>query len=276
MKALLISRPGDFGVLEDHWTADPLFLPLPGGTVLDLHEASLGALGVTEARLLRCHSAGAIPDVTALEEALQGRRIRWSVRSWPVGPWPSGWTLSQTLVQQGLFLGDEPALVFFVPAADPRGWMGPKVPSGFPLAEVKSVQPRIWEVSGRLVPWEGPLISLGGTRDFFRASLRFLETLPPPPLGLKGIHRQATLEPPLSLGLKVRAAAHSRLGPLVQLAAGSQLEPGTSLARTLVLTPTRFAKDFSLADKIVVGDTVVEPVRGEALPLTATPSSRPW
>ena len=62
MKALLISRPGDFDVLEDHWSDDPVFLPLPGGTVLDLHEASLRALGVTEARLLRCHPAGSTPD----------------------------------------------------------------------------------------------------------------------------------------------------------------------------------------------------------------------
>jgi len=276
MKALLISRPGDFGVLEDHWTADPLFLPLPGGTVIDLHEASLRALGVTEARLIRCHLAGEVPDLAGLEAALQGRSLSWSVRSWPLGPWPGGWTLTQALIQQGLFLRDEPALVFFVPAADPRGWTGPKVPFGFPPVEARSVQPRIWETSGRLVPWEGPLISLGGTRDFFRTSLRFLETLPPPPLGLKGIHRQATLEPPLSLGLRVRAAAHSHLGPLVQLAAGSQLEPGTSLERTLVLTPTRFAKDFAVADKIVVGDAVVEPVRGEVVTLTATPSNRPW
>ncbi len=264
MKALLISRPGDFGVLEDHWTADPVFLPLPGGTVLDLHEASLKALGVTEVRLLCCHPAGETADLAGLEESLQGRALSWSVRAWPTGPWPSGWTLSQALIQQGLFLRDEPALVFFVPAADPRGWTGPKVPFGFPQVEARSLQPRLWEASGSLIPWEGPLVSLGGTRDFFRASLRFLETLPPPPLGLRGIHRQATLEPPLSLGLRVKAAAHSRLGPLVQLAAGSHLEPGTSLARTLVLTPTRFVKDIALADKIVVEDTVIEPLRARS------------
>jgi len=265
MKALLVSRPGDFGVLEDHWSADPLFLPLPGGTVLDLHEASFAALGITEARLLCCHPPADTPDLEGLEEALQGRRLHWSVRGWPLAPWPSGWTLPQVLVQQGLFLGSDEALVFFVPVADPRGWTGPKVPFGFPAAELRSLQPLLWEASGRLAPWESPLISLGGSRDFFRASLRFLETLPPSPLGLHGIHRQATLEPPLSLGLRVRAAAHSRLGPLVQLAAGSRLEPGTSLSRTLVLTPTRFTRDLALADKIVVGDFVVEPVRGEVM-----------
>lgn len=267
MKALLISRPGDFGVLEDHWSDDPLFLPLPGGTVLDLHEASFLGQGVTQARVLRCHPVGEVPDFSGLEERLQGRKVGWSVRGWPMGPWPRGWSLSQALVNQCLFLGDEDALIFFVPTVDPRGWVGPKVPFGFPAAEARSLQPQVWQASGRLLPWEGPVVSMGGTRDFFRASLRFLETLPPPPLGLKGIHRQATLEAPLALGLKVRAAAHSRLGPLVQLAAGSRLDPGTSLARTLVLTPTRFGRDFSVADKIVVGDAVVEPIRGEVIPL---------
>jgi len=267
MKALLVSRPGDFGVLEDHWSADPVFIPLPGGTVIDLHEAAFAALGITEARLLRCHPPAEVPDLEGLEEALQGRRVHWSVRGWPVAPWPSGWTLPQALVHQGVFLQNEEALVFFVPAADPRGWTGPKVPFGFPQAEMRSVQPLLWEASSRLVPWETPLISLGGTRDFFRASLRFLETLPPSPLGLHGIHRQALLEPPLSLGLWVRAAAHSHLGPLVQLAAGSRLEPGSNLSRTLVLTPTRFTRDLALADKIVVGDAVVEPLRGEVVAL---------
>jgi hypothetical protein len=267
MKALLISRPGDFDVLEDHWSADPVFLPLPGGTVLDLHEASLRALGVTEARLLRCHPAGTLPDLAGLEESLQGRSVKWSVRSWPVGPWPTGWTLTQALRQQAVFLGGDEAVVFSVPVADPRGWTGPKVPFGFPPAEIRSLLPQRWEASGRLLPWEGPAVSLGGTRDFFRASMRFLETLPPPPLVLRGIHRLATLEPPLLLGLKIRAAARSRLGPLVELAAGSRLDSGTSLTRTLVLTPTRFARDYALADKIVVGDSVVEPVGGEVVPL---------
>ncbi len=270
MKALLISRPGDFGVLEDHWHADPLLLPLPGGTVLDLHEAAFLALGVTEARLLRCHPAAEPTDLSALEASLQGRRLRWSVRDWPVGPWPAGRTLSQTLAGQALFLGGEEALVFFVPVADPRGWTGPKVPLGFPEAALPSLRPQLWQASGHLVPWDGPLVSLGGTRDFFRASLRLLETLPPAPLGLRGIHRHAILNPPLSLGLKVRAAASSRLGPLVQLAAGCRLDAGTSLSRTLVLTPTRFARDYALADKIVVGDAVVEPMRGEVIALPRT------
>jgi hypothetical protein len=269
MKTFLVSRPGDFGVLEDHWDQDPVFLPLPGGTVLDLHEASLRALGVTEVRLLRCHPAGRTPDLAPLEEALAGRVLTWSVRGWPLGPWPRGWTLPQALAHQSLFLGADEALVFSVPAADPRGWLGTKVPHGFPSVEVRSLAPWKWEASGRLVPWDGPVISLGGTRDFFHASLRLLETLPPTSLGLKGIHRQATLEPPLSLGTKVRADARSHLGPLVELAAGSRLEPGTTLSRTLVLTPTRFTKDQSVADKIIIGDTVVEPLRGDTVPLPA-------
>ncbi len=136
----------------------------------------------------------------------------------------------QTLVRQGLFLKGEEALIFSVPAADPRGWTGPKVPSGFPGNESRSLAPLRWETSGKLVPWDGPIVSLGGTRDFFRASIRFLETLPPSPLGLSGIHRQAVLEPPLSLGAKVRAASHSHLGPLVQLATGSRLAQGSSLS----------------------------------------------
>ena len=269
MKALLISRPGDFGILEDHWASDPVFLPLPGGSVLDLHEASFLALGITEARLLRCYPSdrGLPPDLSALEEALKGRAVSWSVRAWPTGPWPAGWTLAETLVRQSLFLNDQEALVFSVPAADPRGWLGAKVPFGFPLNEIPGMVPQRWESSGKLVPWEGPVVSFGGTRDFFHASLRFLETLPPHPLGLKGIHRQAVLEPPLSLGMKTKAAARSHLGPLVQLAAGCRLDPGTSLSRTLVLTATRFPKDLALEDKIVLGDTVVEPLRGGVVPL---------
>ena len=267
MKALLISRPGDFGVLEEHWSADPVFLPLPGGTILDLHEASLRTLGVSEARILRCHPASEVVDVSGLEETLGLRQFPWSVRTWPVGPWPSGWSLSQALIQQGLFLKGEEALIFSVPVADPRGWTGPKVPFGFPTNESQSLAPLRWEGSGRLLAWDGPLVSLGGTRDFFRASLRFLEILPPPPLGLGRIHRQAILEPPLSLGTKVWAASRSHLGPLVQLASGSRLEHGSSLSRTLVLTPTRFNKDLALEDKIVIGDFVVEPMRGEAIPL---------
>jgi hypothetical protein len=164
-----------------------------------------------------------------------------------------------------LFLAGEEALVFSATAADPRGWVGSKVPQGFPAAELRAHRAFRWENSGRLTPWEGPLVALGGTRDFFRSSLRFLETLPPPPLGLQGISRQAVLEAPLSLGEKVRAAAHSHLGPLVHLAAGSRLEPGTSLVRTLVLTPTRFARDLALEDRIVIGDAVVEPVRGDVV-----------
>lgn len=267
MKALLISRPGDFGVLEDHWSADPLFLPLNGGTVLDLHEASFQALGITEARLMRCTAPGAPTDLEPLEAALQGRSLDWSVRAWPQGPWPMGWTLSEMLVRQGLFLGGEGAVIFSVTAADPRGWTGPQVPSGFPTTESRLLQPQRWDPNGKLTPWDGPVVSLGGTRDFFRTSIRFLETLPPPPLGLKGISRHAVLEAPLSLGQRVRAAARSRLGPLVQLAAGSRLQPGTSLVRTLVLTPTLFHKDLALEDKIVVGDAVVEPMKSEVVHL---------
>lgn len=270
MKALLISRPGDFGVLEEHWDADPLFLPLPGGTILDLHEASMKALGITEARLLRCHPAGRPQDLVPLEASLQDRDLPWSVRAWPVGPWPAGWTLSEALVRQELFLQGDEALVFWATAADPRGWTGAKVPTGFPTVEARSLLPQKWEPSGRLAPWEGPLISLAGTRDFYRASLRLLETLPPPPLGLKGISRQAVLQAPLSLGAKVRAAARSHLGPLVHLAPGSRLNYGSSLVRTLVLTPTSFTRDFALEDKIVIGDAVVEPFRGEVVHLPTT------
>jgi len=266
MRAILISRPGDFGVLEDHWFADPLFLPLPGGTVVDLHEASLKALGVTAVRVLRCHAPGAVPDLAPLEEALAGRDLEWSVRGWPAGPWPAGWNLVQALDRQRLFLGGDEALVFSAPVADPRAWTGPKVPQGFPLNEVRSLSPWRWS-AGKLTPWDGPTVAFGGTRDFYRASIRFLETLPPPALVLKGIHRQAILEPPLALGARVKAASHSHLGPLVQLAAGSTLDHGSSLARTLVLTPTKFAKDLLVADKIVIGDTVVEPVRGDVVPL---------
>jgi hypothetical protein len=267
MKALLISRPGDFGVLEEHWSVDPVFLPLPGGTVLDLHEASFQALGITEARILRCHPASEVPELSNLEETLLGRRFPWSVRAWPLGPWPSGWSLSQALIRQGLFLKGEETLIFSVPVADPRGWTGPKVPSGFPANEARSLLPFLWESSGRIVPWNGPVVSLGGTRDFFRASLRFLETLPPPPLGLGGIHRQATLKPPLALGPRIKAASHSHLGPLVQLASGSSLDHGSSLSRTLVLTPTHFNRDLALEDKIVIGDFVVEPMQGGVVPL---------
>jgi hypothetical protein len=267
MKAILISRPGDFGVLEDHWSADPIFLPLSGGNVLDLHESSLRALGVTEARLLRCHPAGHPTDLAPLEAALQGRSLPWSVRAWPTGPWPTGWTLSEALLRQGLFFQDQDVLIFSAAAADPRGWTGAQVPHGFPTTEANGIVPQKRDRSGRLTRWEGPLISLGGTRDFFRASIRFLETLPPHPVGLRGISRQAVLQAPLSLGLKVKAAAHSHLGPLVHLAAGSRLDPGTSLIRTLVLTPTRFNRDFALEDKIVIGDAVVEPIRGEVVGL---------
>jgi len=265
MKALLISRPGDFGVLEDHWSADPILLPLPRGTVLDLHEASLKAMGVTEARLLKCHPAGHPTDLSPLEESLQGRDLSWSVRGWPLGPWPSGWTLSEALLRQALFL-DGDTIIFSAPVADPRGWYGPQVPAGFPTNESKTLAPLRWS-QGRMVPWEGPQFSLGGTRDFFRASLRLLETLPPLPLGLQGISRQAILEAPLSLGTKIKAAARSHLGPLVHLAAGSRLDAGTSLVRTLVLTPTRFTHEQALEDKIVIGDAVVEPYRGEVLTL---------
>lgn len=265
MKALLISRPGDFGVLEDHWSLDPIFLPLHRGTVLDLHEAAFLALGVTEARLLKCHPAGHPTDLSPLEETLQGREVDWSVRGWPLGPWPSGWTLSEVLLRQRLFLNGDEALIFSVPVADPRGWYGPKVPTGFPVNESRILAAQKWS-QGKLVPYEGPLIGLGGTRDFFRTSLRLLETLPPLPLGLQGISRLAILEAPLSLGSKVKAAARSHLGPLVHLATGSRLDPGSSLVRTLVLTPTRFTPERALEDKIVIGDAVVEPYRGEVIP----------
>jgi len=267
MKALLISSPGDFGSLEPHWADDPLFLPLPGGSIIDLHEASFLRLGIRQARMLRCHQPGQIPKLDRLEARLKGRAIDWSVRNWPVGPWPSGFTLSEVLLRQGLFLEGDEAIVFWTAAPDPRGWTGPIIPSGFPSVEGPKWKTRVWQSGGKLQTWDGPQISLAGTRDFYRSSIRFLETLPPPPLGLKGISRQAVLEPPLALGPSVRAAAHSHLGPLVQLAAGSRVEPGTSLLRTLVLTPTRFSKDCSFADKIVIGDYVVEPLHGDETPL---------
>ncbi len=266
MKAVLISRPRDFGVLEDHWHFDPLFLPLPGGTVASLHDASLKTLGITDIRVLRCHPADAVPDLTPLEQSLEEHGLSWTVRHWPLGPWPQGWTLSEALLRQGLFLGGDEAVIFAVPAADPRGWTGPQVPSGFPPVETRSLKPLLWK-DGILGTWDGPVIALGGTRDFFRSSIRFLETLPPAPMGLHGIHRQAELTPPLSLGTKIKAASHSRLGPLVQLADGSRLDSGTSLSRTLVLTPTHFTGTLSLADRIVVGDTVVEPFQGGTVPL---------
>lgn len=267
MKAILISRPGDFGVLEEHWTQDAVLLPLSGGTVLDLHEAVFLSLGITEARLLRCHGPAERPHLAALEDSLKGRPVAWSVRGWPLGPYPRGWSLSQALLRQALYLDGAPAYVAWVPVADPRPWTGPQVPSGFPAAEVPGLRPSLWHSDGRLVPAEGPFVSLGGSRDFYRASLRFLEVLPPAPLGLHGIHRRATLEPPLLLGRRVHAAANSRLGPLVQLAEGSQLRSGTSLTRTLVLTPTSFPKDWALADKIVIGAHVVEPFKGDVVPL---------
>jgi hypothetical protein len=267
VKAFLISRPRDFGVLEEHWHADALTLPLPGGTVAGLHAASFHALGIDEVRVLRCHAADESPDLSGVEEQLVRLGLDWTVRGWPVGPWPQGLSLSDVLLRQKLFLNGEDALVFSVPAADPRGWIGPQVPTGFPVVETRSLKPLIWKNSGLLSPWDGPVVALGGTRDYFRASLRFLETLPPAPVGLRGIHRQAELQPPLSLGSGVRAASHSRLGPLVQLADGSRLDSGTSLSRTLVLTPTHFTGTLSLSDRIVVGDTVVEPFQGGTVPL---------
>lgn len=267
VKAVLISRPRDFGVLEDHWNGDALFLPLPGGTVASLHQASLKALGVTEVRVLRCHPPGSVPDLEPLEKRLAEQGLHWTVRAWPVAPWPDGLTLSEVLLRQSLFLNGDSVVIFSVPAADPRGWTGPQVPTGFPLVETRSLKPLLWDASGTLKPWDGPVVALGGTRDFFRASIRFLETLPPSPLGLSGIHRQADLQPPLLLGTKVRAASHSRLGPLVQLADGSRLDSGTSLSRTLVLTPTHFTGTLHLADRIVVGDFVVEPFQGGTVPL---------
>ena len=268
MKALLVSRPGDFGVLEEFWPHDPLLLPLPGGTVAALHAASLTALGVSTVRVLRCHPAEEpVPDLKPLEDSLKSLNLDWTVRAWPTGTWPRGLTLAQQLLRQSLFLAGGSALVFSAVAADPRGWTGPQIPAGFPSVETRSLRPLQWSADGVLAPWDGPVISLGGTRDFFRSSIRFLETLPPSPMGLGGIHRQAELNPPLALGARVRAASHARLGPLVQLADGSRLDAGASLSRTLVLTPTHFTSMLSLADRIVVGDTVVEPFRGDTVPL---------
>lgn len=263
MRALLISRPGDFGVLEDHWPGSSLTLPLPGGPLWTLHAASLARLNVTEVRVLRCHPVGSKPDLGPLETALAEAGLDWSVRPWPLGPWPEGLTLHQAVDRQRLFLQGDEALVWSLPAPDPRGWVGPKVPAGFPQVSNRALVAWVVDRQGNLTEWSGPTVSLAGTRDFYRSSLRLLETLPPPALVLRGIHRQANLEPPLALGHHVKAGSHSRLGPLVHLADGSRLDPGATLARTLVLTPTHFAKHQEIEGKIIVGHRVIEPDRGD-------------
>lgn len=244
---------------------------MAGGSVLDLHEAVFATLGVTEARILRCYTPGEPQDLGPWEAALKGRMLSWSVRGWAVGPWPTGHSLSQILDQQRLFLNGDDAWIFWAPATDLRVWTGPKGAVGFPESTNPHVHPRLWTRDGKVRLWEGPLVSLGGLRDFYRTSLRLLETLPPQGLGLKGIHRQAVLEPPLALGSGIRAASRSQIGPLVHLATGSRLDHGSRVSRSLILTPTHLAAEQEIRDRIVIGDQQVDPSDGQVFPLHPSP-----
>ncbi|MEI8093267.1 MAG: hypothetical protein WCG80_03580 [Spirochaetales bacterium] len=265
MKALILSRPGDFGVLEDHWPAHPLLLPVLNLPVYLHLAAYLKALGVFEVRVLRGGNGLLEPRDLALEPqwVRQSGGLDWSLRGWALGAHPQGLTLPEVLAQQRLFQDGEDLLVLSAPLLPLEPLTGPKIPPLFPVSESRLLAPRLLSGGGLLAQAElGTFASLASLKDYYRTQMRLLATVSPAGASLKGVHPRAVLEAPLLLGAGVRVAAHAQVGPECILAAGTRVDKEGRLRRTLVLSRVRVGRGAAFDGKVIIGTTVLDPENG--------------
>ena len=254
MKVLLLSRPGDFGILEDVWEEHPLTLPVWGTPLLDWLDQYFRSLGATGMRLVCVDGPHLSQKSETLNRQLATKRLsNWSVRS--VYPAP----LSEVLAQQRLFWQGEETLVWSAATLPLEAILGSKPPTGFPEPH-QSLQPALLDTAQRLTPWTASATaSLAGPRDFFQTHMRLLTVAPPRSSSLSGVDAKAILTPPLALAGEIHAKATSRVGPHALLCPGVRLEQQTNLSHVVVLQPVRIGKGFQLDGQIVIGNTLIGP-----------------
>ncbi len=278
MKALLLSRSGDFGSLEDHWPHHPLTLPVLGLPLYQRFADYLGGLGIREIRILRAGSAILTPADLALEAQLKKNPgvTEWSLRAWPTDPYPAGRTLPDILREQRLFQDGEDVLVLSAPLLPLVQLTGPKVPAQFPLSTSRLLAPRLLSLKGVVSQTDpGPFASMTTPLEFYRTQLRLLATVPPASASLKGVHRQARMEAPLWLGSKVRIAAGAQVGPEVILAPGATIGKGARIKATVVLTKLVIGSGAEFEGKLMIGNTVIAPETGDSVLITDRNILRP-
>ncbi len=259
MKVLLLSRPGDFGVLEEVWEDHPLTLPVWGTPLFQWFDQYFRSLGATELRLVcldgphlsdKSEALAQLLKASAPPLALEGK---WSIRS----ALPRH--VTEVLTQQRLFWQGEETLVWSAPALPLEAILGARPPSGFPEPS-ESTRPWLLDTEQRLTPWTASVTaSLAGPRDFFQTHMQLLSVAPPRSTPLNGVDAKAVLTPPLALAGEIHAKATSRVGPHALLCPGVRLDPQTNLSHVVVLQPVRIGKGFQLDSQIIIGNTLIGP-----------------
>ncbi len=254
MKVLLLSRPGDFGILEEVWEEHPLTLPVWGTPLLDWFDQYFCSLGVTGKRLVCIEGPSLGQKSKNLTRQLTEKRwADWSIRSISPGP------ITEILAQQRLFWQGEETLIWSAATLPLEAILGSRPPAGFPEPP-HSLLPWLLDTSQRLAPWTASATaSLAGPRDFFQTHMRLLTVAPPRSSSLSGVDAKAILTPPLALSGEIHAKATSRVGPHALLCPGVRLEPQTNLSHVVVLQPVRIGKGFQLDGQIIIGNTLIGP-----------------
>ena len=191
MKVLLLSRPGDFGILEEVWEEHPLTLPVWGTPLLDWFDQYFSSLGITGKRLVCVDGPSLSSKSKTLNLHLAKKTlVDWSVRSVSPG------SLTEILAQQRLFWKGEETLVWSAATLPLEAILGSRPPTGFPEPHY-SLQPSLLDADQRLTPWTASATaSLAGPRDFFQTHMRLLTVAPPRASSLCGVDAKAILTPP--------------------------------------------------------------------------------
>lgn len=264
MKAVFLSRPGDFGLLEDLWEEHPLFLPVLDKPLVRHHADFLKTYGIKSARVLW---AGAqAPDCPPLEEKLQTLipDIDWSVRGWDGAP------LAPTLNYQRLYTEGTECLVLSAPNLFLEPLCGPRPIPGFPEPTSQILAPRKLAADGSLKEAAlGAYAPLTSPREYFLTVMKLLTSVIPRPASLKGVHPRAELVPPLFFQEGLHIGSGARIGPQCVLAPGSRIEAKARLERVIMLSPVRIGKDFELRDQIIHGNKLLSPYHNSIMEIPA-------
>lgn len=264
MKAVFLSRPGDFGLLEDLWDEHPLFLPILDKSLARHHGDFLKTHGIPSARLL--WSGAPSQECQNLESQLKAENtgVEWSVRPWDGAPLP------QTLNLQRLYTEGSDCLVLSVPNLFLEPLCGPRPLPGFPEATSKILAPRRLSADGSLKEAAlGSYAPLTSPREYFLTVMKLLTTVIPRPASLKGVHPRAELVPPLFFQEGLHIGSGARIGPQCVLAPGSRIEAKARLERVVLLSPVRIGKDFELKDQIVHGNKLLSPYHNSIMEIPA-------
>ncbi|NNM68301.1 MAG: hypothetical protein HKM06_09880, partial [Spirochaetales bacterium] len=177
MKVLLVSRPGDFGVLEDVWEGHPLLLPVWGKSLLARLEEFFLTLGITEGRIVCADGPVLSAKSKRLGAFLSGnKKDFWSIRPSPLTG-RRGW--SEILAAQRLFWEGSETLVWSAPVLPLEPIVGNLSLSGFPSVTNPEFSPRFLRASGLFETWSCPnLASIAGPKDFYQTHMRLLSVAP--------------------------------------------------------------------------------------------------